>query len=300
MENNTQKKIPDRIGNRASRKTYTPSSVEANCWNQLNETEKQILLEVSKLKRINKRLGILKKEFPKDFFDNNTTKVFTPHFINVLCYSHKMGRSNIRRTLSNYYNKMGFYNVTSSGYSGMIFSKTVIKNKNKKKKIIRIKKTNIHVDQESKSHQEKHTNNFSCETQLIPQNNLGSVNKNGHKKFQNIFTNINTKNYLQFNQLKNHTSNYNSETIFRNDNNDPYINNKQILLQENLIYEQVLYQDHFHTHLQFPPKRNLHLYENKDRFEKKNTKLLNEEQLKRNFILQITEFIISFKKGNLI
>ncbi|KAJ3448743.1 hypothetical protein M0812_01226 [Anaeramoeba flamelloides] len=112
---------PKREGNRANKLTYEPSKEEYNDYNSCTKKQKEDLKLLEKTKLNKERFKILYESLPELFVCKENLIILDKRLVNIYCYSVKNGRSNVRRTISNFYSV--YLNVTPRSHKGFIFLK---------------------------------------------------------------------------------------------------------------------------------------------------------------------------------
>ncbi|KAJ6245972.1 hypothetical protein M0813_19732 [Anaeramoeba flamelloides] len=112
---------PKRKGNRANKLTYEPSKEEKSDYNSCTKKQKEDLKLLEKTKLNKERFKILQKSLPELFVCNEKFIILDKRLVNIYCYSVGIGRSNVRRTITNFYPLYG--NVTPYNHKGFIFLK---------------------------------------------------------------------------------------------------------------------------------------------------------------------------------
>ncbi|KAJ6229754.1 hypothetical protein M0813_07342 [Anaeramoeba flamelloides] len=114
-------KIPSRLGNRANSSNYVPNKEELEDYSLCTEKQKEEL-EKMKTKTLNKeRFQILYDNLPELFVHEEKFVLIDKRLVNIYCVAIKNGRSNVRKTISNFYK--GFLNVTPRTNKGFILLK---------------------------------------------------------------------------------------------------------------------------------------------------------------------------------
>ncbi|KAJ6241414.1 hypothetical protein M0813_23201 [Anaeramoeba flamelloides] len=114
-------KIPSRLGNRANSSNYVPNKEETEDYNSCTEKQKVELEKMRTMTLNKKRFKILYDTLPELFVHREKVVLIDKRLVNIYCVAIRNGRSNVRKTISNFY--QGFSNVTPRTHKGFILVK---------------------------------------------------------------------------------------------------------------------------------------------------------------------------------
>ncbi|KAJ6236550.1 hypothetical protein M0813_27939 [Anaeramoeba flamelloides] len=114
---------PKRVGTRANRNSYKANKCEIKAFNSCTDKEKAYLDNLSYIKTNKKRFTFLTKNFATEFSNEDDSITISSRLINLLCFTFRQGRSNVRRSITNYYIEKGYFNNTPRNSKGIVFTK---------------------------------------------------------------------------------------------------------------------------------------------------------------------------------